>query len=125
MATEPSLWWSAKEYWATQIDGKRICLTKGRKSKKRAQEKLDALLAERKLLATVDGPMTVAALCEEFLEDVQRNLALKTYDSYRCACQMFVDEYGALAAHTIKPRQIRHFTIALEKSLNSPHKGSC
>jgi hypothetical protein len=124
MATQPSLWWwSAKKYWATQIDGKRLCLVKGRKNKQLAQEKLDALLAERKLLASVDGPLTVAALCEEFLEDVQRNLAPKTYDSYRYGCQMFVDEYGALPAHTIKPLQIRHFTISLEKRLNSTTQG--
>ncbi len=124
MATQPSLWWwSAKKYWATQIDGKRLCLAKGRKNKQLAQEKLDALLAERKLLGTVDGPLTVAALCEEFLEDVQRNLAPKTYDSYRYGCQMFVDEYGALPAHTIKPLHVRHFTIALEKRLNSTTQG--
>jgi integrase len=116
-------WWSAKEYWATQSDGKRICLAKGRKSKKIAQEKLDALLAERKLLATVDGPITVAGLCEEFLDDVQRHLVPKTYESYRYACQMFVDEYGALAAHTIRPLHIRNFTITLEKRLNPTSQG--
>jgi integrase len=124
MPAEPRVWWwSAKSYWATQIDGRRLCLAKGRKNKKAAEAKLSALLAERTLLAKVDGPVSVAGLCEEFLEDAQRRLAVRTYESYRYACQMFVDEFGARPAHTIKPNDVRRFTLSLEQRLNPTTQG--
>jgi len=55
-------WWSAKRSWASQVDGKRALLAKGRKNKKVAEEKLCKILAERQLLSTVDGPISVASL---------------------------------------------------------------
>lgn len=116
-------WWSAKKYWATQIDGKRVCLAKGRKNKKSAEAKLDQMLAERQLLSSVDGPITVAALCEQFLDDVNENLAPKTYESYRYSCQLLVDQLGSRTAHTIKPADIRKFRLKLSKSLNETSQG--
>jgi integrase/recombinase XerD len=112
-------WWSAKQYWATQIDGRRVCLAKGRKNKKAAEDKLDAMLAERALLSTVGGEISVAGLCEEFLSDAERQLAPKTYESYRYSCQQFIDQFGLRAAHTIKPADIRKFSLLLEKRLNA------
>ncbi len=124
MSTQPRVWWwSAKQYWATQIDGKRICLAKGRKNKQVAEEKLALLLKERSLLASVDGPVSVAGLCEEFLADAHKHLAPKTYESYRYACQMFVDQFGGRLAHSIKPLDIRRFTQSLEERLNATTQG--
>lgn len=116
-------WWSAKKYWVTQIDGKRVCLAKGRKNKKAAQEKLDQILAERALLANVEGPITVAALCEQFLDDANENLAPATYESYRYSCQHLVDHLGSRLAHTLKPSDIRRFHIAISKQLNETSQG--
>ncbi len=116
-------WWSAKKYWATQIDGKRVCLSKGRKNKKSAEAKLDQIIAERQLLSAVDGPISVAALCEQFLDDANEHLAPKTYESYRYSCQLFVDHLGSRAAHTIKPADIRKFRLHLSKSLNETSQG--
>lgn len=124
MPAQPRVWWwSAKGYWATQIDGKRVTLAKGRRNKKAADTKLKSLLAERELLSTVDGPISVAGLCELFLADAHANLAPKTYDSYRYACQWLVDELGERAAHTVRPVDIRRFIQAMDKRLSSTTQG--
>jgi len=124
MATRSRVWWwAAKGYWATQIDGKRILLAKGRRNKKVAQTKHDRILKERELLASVDGPISVAALCEQFLVDAHKHLAVKTYESYRYACQMFVDQYADRAAHGIRPLDIRRFTQWMDQSLSETTQG--
>jgi site-specific recombinase XerD len=56
-------------------------------------------------------------MCEEFLSDAERHLAYKTYKSYLYSCQMFVDDFGTRAAHTMKPADIRRFSLALQKHL--------
>ena len=87
MPAKSSLWWwSAKGYWATQLDGKRITLAKGKRNKRAAQQKLDKLLAERELLSTVDGPISVAALCEQFLDDAYENLVRLLHTCTRRPC---------------------------------------
>ena len=124
MPAESSVWWwSAKGYWATQLDGKRITLAKGKRNKRAAREKLDQILAERELLASVNGAITVAALCEQFLEDANETLAPSTYQSYRYSCQQLVDHLGSRQAHTIKPSDIRLFRLKLAKRLNETTQG--
>jgi hypothetical protein len=96
-------WWDAKGYWCSQIGGRRFLLAKGKSSKGVAQQKLVALLAEQALLRDVNGQITVARLCEEFLEHAHENLSSKTYESYRYGCQKLVDLVGNRFAHTIEP----------------------
>jgi hypothetical protein len=110
-------WWPARSYWVASVGGKRVYLAKGRKNKQAAQEKLAALLAERALLSSVDGPISVAGMCEEFLSDAERHLAYKTYKSYLYSCQMLVDDFGTRAAHTMRPADIRRFSLTLQKRL--------
>ena len=86
-------WWSAKGYWCIQIAGRRHLLAKGKKAKKLAQQELKKLLAEQELLRDVKGAITVARLCDEFLESAHEHLAPKTYESYRYGCQKLVDMF--------------------------------
>jgi hypothetical protein len=113
-------WWDAKGDWCTQLAGRRYLLAKGKgkAAKRAAQEQLSALLAERALLRGVNGQITVARLCEEFLEDTQEHLARKTYESYQYACQKLVDHLGAQPAHAVEPLDIERFSRALKTTLN-------
>ena len=70
-------WWKAKGYWVTELGGRRICLAKGWRNKQAAKDKFKQLSKERDLLAEANGAITVAALCEKFLDDAAENLALK------------------------------------------------
>jgi integrase/recombinase XerC len=97
-------------------------LAKGRSNKKLAQEKLKDLLTEQALLADVNGAVSVAALCEAFLQDALDHLERRTYESYGYSCQKFVDEFGNRAAHSIEPLDIAKFARGL-KSLGPTTQG--
>ncbi|MCA9124253.1 MAG: tyrosine-type recombinase/integrase [Planctomycetaceae bacterium] len=124
MARQPKVWWNAqKGTWCSDIGGKRQTLAKGKGSKQKAEEKLNRLLAEQALLADVNGSVTVARLCEEFLTDTQENLEARTYYSYRYACQKFVDEFGERDAHSLEPLDITRFSAALKRSVGDSTRG--
>jgi len=103
-------WWKPKGYWVTNVGGKRTYLAKGWRNKKAAEEKFNQLNKERELLAETNGPITVAALCEFFLDNAEENLARKTYLSYQYACQLLVDRLGTRKAHQLKRADITAFT---------------
>ncbi len=78
MARQPKAWWNKRKgTWCSDIGGERHTLAKGKRNKRKAEEKLKALLAEQDLLADVNGSVTVARHCEEFLADTQENLEPK------------------------------------------------
>ena len=70
------------------------------------------------MLASVGGSITVAAFCEEFLDDAAENLEQSTYTSYRYGCQKFVDFCGSNEAHRITPLDVQKFSVALKQTLN-------
>lgn len=114
-----TVWWhKQKKVWCTEIDRKRFTLAKGRANKQQAEVALAALLEERELLASVNGAISVAGLCERFLIDVDEHLARGTFTSYQYACQKLSDALGARLAHTIRPDDIASFSQGLKKSLN-------
>lgn len=124
MARQPKAWWNdRKGTWCTDIGGKRHTLAKGKQNKTKAAAKLKALLAERTLLEGVKGSISVAGLCEKFLNDAEENLEPNTYDSYRYSCQKFVDEFGKRDAHTIEPLDITQFSAKLKRSLGDSTRG--
>ena len=124
MARQPKVWWNdQKNVWCSDIGGKRHRLAKGKKNKKHAQEMLKALLEEQALLAEVNGAITIARLCEEFVADAFENLEAKTYDSYKYSCQKFVDKCGERAAHSIEPFDITSFSKHLKSSLGDSTRG--
>src|SRR5262245_29588096 len=111
MPRETKVWWNTqKGTWCTDFGGKRHTLAKGRQNRKAAQDQLKQLQQEQALLSTVNCAVTVACLAEQFLEFAQADVAAATYESYRYACQKFVDLYGARLAHTIKVIDIDRFS---------------
>lgn len=119
MPRPAKVWWNKqKQAWFTELGGARRMLAKGKSNKSLAKEKLQALLEEQALLVQVNGAITVAALCDAFLEDALHNLEPRTYESYRYGCQKFADLFAARAAHTIEPQDISQFARVIKKSLN-------
>jgi site-specific recombinase XerD len=119
MPRPAKVWWNKqKQAWFTELGGARRMLAKGKSNKSLAKEKLQALLDEQALLAQVNGAITVAALCDAFLEDALHNLERRTYESYQYGCQKFVDLFAARAAHTIGPQDVSQFARGIKKFLN-------
>jgi integrase len=119
MSRKARVWWNnQKQAWCTELGGSRRILAKGRGSRKTAEKKLLALVKEQELLASVGGSLSLARLCDEFLADAQQHLEQATYDSYRYACQKFVDLFGTRLAHTIEPLDVQRFSVALKTSLS-------
>ncbi len=124
MPREARVWWnSQKGSWCTDIGGKRRTLAKGKDNKKQARERLKALLEEQELLAQVDGAMTVACLCERFLEFAQENLQPGTYESYKYSCQKFVDQFARRLAHGITTQDLGSFLSKLKPRLGDTSRG--
>ena len=123
MARQAKVWWNKqKGAWCSDIGGARRVLAKGKQNKSLATERLRELLKEQALLADVNGSVTVAALCEAFVDDAKENLEQRTYESYKYSCQKFVNEFGMRAAHTIEPQDIACFRRTL-KSLSPTTQG--
>lgn len=124
MSRSATVWWNKqKRAWCTEIGGRRQVLAKGRSNRRAAVTKLKALVEEQQLLAEVNGAISVARLCDEFLADAQQHLAASTFESYRYACQKFVDLFGGRAAHTIEPLDVNRFSIGLKETLNDTSRG--
>jgi integrase/recombinase XerC len=118
MARPNRVWWHRqKKAWCTEINGKRYTLAKGRSHKGQALQALDAILRERELLAKVNGAISLAGLCERFLEDAHQHLKPATYQSYKYGCQKLADALGDRQAHTIRPDDIATFSSGLTRTL--------
>jgi integrase len=114
MPRSATVWWNKqKGTWCTDLGGARHVLAKGKANKRLAREKLRELLDEQALLADVNGAITVAALCEAFVDDALQNLEQRTHESYSYSCQKFVDGFGDRAAHSIEPPDIAKFARSL------------
>lgn len=119
MSRRASVWWNAqKKAWCSDVGGERRVLAHGRRSRAAAEKKLKSLLDQQALLREVHGAITVAKLCERFLDDAEQNLERSTYQSYQYGCQKFVDDFGDRFAHTIEPLDIQRFSLQLKRSLN-------
>jgi integrase len=119
MSRSATVWWNKqKRAWCTEVGGSRKVLAKGRSNKRTAIAKLKALLNEQQLLAEVNGAISVARLCEEFLADAKQHLEPSTYESYQYGCQKFVNLFGPRLAHLIEPLDVNRFSIALKDTLN-------
>jgi integrase len=124
MSRSATVWWNKQKCaWCTDIGGRRQVLAKGRSNRKAAVTKLKSLVQEQELLAEVNGAISVARLCEEFLADAKQHLELSTYESYQYGCQKFVNLFGPRLAHTIEPLDVNRFSIALKVTLNDSSRG--
>lgn len=119
MSRHARVWWNRqKQSWCTELGGKRHTLAKGKSNRRVAERVLRDLLAEQRLLADVNGAISVAGLCDAFLEDAKHNLEPATYNSYRYATQKLVDVHGLKPAHTIEPLDIAKFAREIQSTLN-------
>ena len=124
MPREARVWWnSQKGSWCTDIGGRRRSLAKGKDNKKLAKERLKTLLEEQALLVQVDGAITVACLCERFLDFAQENLEPGTYASYKYSCQKFIDHFAERFAHTITTQDLSQFLNKLKPKLGDTSRG--
>jgi integrase len=119
MSRQSRVWWNRqKGTWCTELGGKRRTLAKGKGNRPAAERKLRELLKEQRLLADVNGAISVAGLCDLFLEDAKQTLEQSTYKSYRYSLQKLVDSHGEKLAHTIAPLDIAKFLRNLQSTLN-------
>lgn len=119
MSRNARVWWNRqKGTWCTELGGKRHTLAKGKGSRRLAEQALRSLLEQQKLLADVNGAISVAALCDLFLEDAKQNLERTTYQSYLYSLQKFVDVHGEKLAHTMEPLDIAKFAREIQRTLN-------
>jgi len=119
MRTKISVWWNKqKRAWCAEIGRKRFLLAKGRRNKPLAEDRLEKLLEERRLLAEVDGVISVAGLCERFLRDAAEHLSPATTESYEYACQKLIEHLGERDAHSILGADIAAFSRSLKRTLN-------
>lgn len=119
MSRPARVWWNQqKGTWCTELGGKRHTLAKGKGNRRLANEKLRTLLEEQRLLADVNGAISVAALCDLFLEDAKQNLEQSTYQSYLYSLQKLVDVHGERQAHVLEPLDIAKFAREIKKTLN-------
>lgn len=120
MPRDARVWWNnQKGAWCSDLGGKRRILAKGKANKSLAKEQLKSLLEEQAMLAQVNGAITVASLCEQFLEFADENLQPATYESYKYACQKFVDHFGKQLAHTVTTLTLDQFQKKLKPKLGS------
>ncbi|MDZ4656145.1 MAG: site-specific integrase [Bythopirellula sp.] len=119
MSRRAQVWWNdQKGTWCTELGGTRQTLAKGKGNRRQAETALRRLLDERQLLSDVNGAISVAGLCEHFLQDAEQHLARSTYVSYAYSLQKLVDLFGLRPAHTVEPLDIAKFTRELQSKLN-------
>jgi integrase len=119
MPRHARVWWNRqKATWCTELGGKRRTLAKGKSNRRLAESILRNLLEEQRLLTDVNGAISVAGLCDLFLEDAKQNLERSTYDSYLYSLQKLVDVHGDKHAHVVEPLDIAKFLREIQKTLN-------
>src|SRR5205823_2907392 len=75
MARPPKPWYrKSKDAWYVCLDGKQVQLAKGKASKAEATRAFHGLMLAEGKAPPGAGRLTVAEVCDLFLEDVQRRL---------------------------------------------------
>ena len=113
------VWWNRqKGTWCTELGGMRRTLARGKGNRRLAESALRKLLEEQRLLADVNGAISVAGLCDLFLEDAKQNLERSKYESYLYSLQKLVDVHGEKFAHVVEPLDIAKFSREIQSTLN-------
>src|SRR5437868_6363630 len=101
---QPKPWFRAsKNAWFVELGGKQIRLAKGREAEKEAYQAFYRLMALKPEDVPPPDKITVARVCDLFLEHSRRHHAADTYANYRHFLQAFCDAHGRLLAATLKP----------------------
>ncbi len=102
----PEPWYrTSKGAWYVQIGHKQHRLAKGPKeaTQKAAFDAFYKLMATRPENLPPSDKITVALLCDLFLEHSKKNHSADTYTLYHYFLQAFIDAHGRLAASEVKP----------------------
>lgn len=101
---QPKPWFRAsKNAWFVELGGKQIRLAKGRESEREAYDAFYRLMSARPEHLPPPDKITVARLCDLFLDHSQRHHSPDTYALYRHFLQSFCDAHGRLPAAAVKP----------------------
>jgi integrase len=104
---QPTPWYrTSKNAWFVELGGKQIRLAKGKDSEKLAFEAFYRLMAVRPENLPPADKLTVATLCDLFLDHSKKHHSPDTYDSYRYFLQAFCNSHGRELAAFIKPFHI-------------------
>lgn len=97
-------WFRAStQTWMTVIDGKRIPLAKGKSNREEAEQAYYRLMVDRGQIPAKPSDLTVAALCDLFLDHSERHCAPDTYRWHKTYLQTFCELHGRLACRDVKP----------------------
>src|SRR4051812_4246651 len=102
----PEPWYrTSKGAWYVQVGRKQHRLVKGDEdaTRKAAYEAFYKLMASRPETLPPPQKITVAELCERFLDHSDKNHEPQTYRGYRYYLKAFCKAYGGLLACEVKP----------------------
>lgn len=110
---QPKPWFrTSKNAWFVELGGKQFRLAVGRNAEKEAYEAFYRLMATRPENLPAPDKITVAKLCDLFLEHSQRHHAADTYALYLHFLQSFCNDHGRLTAATVKPFHVTRWLDA-------------
>ncbi len=102
----------SKNAWFVELGGKQVRLAKGKDSERAAFEAFYRLMATRPENLPAPDKITVATLCDLFLDHSQRHHAPDTYTHYKHFLQSFCDTYGRQTSSSVKPFHISRWLDA-------------
>lgn len=111
----PEPWYrTSKGAWYVQVAGKKILLAKGPKeeTRKAAFDAFYKFMASRPEGLPKSDKITVALLCDLFLDHSSKNHEPETYELCRYYLQSFCDEYGKSLAAELKPFHVARWLDA-------------
>jgi integrase len=105
-------WYRAqRDAWCCYVNGALVTLAKGRDNKKEAEQEFHRLMLHSGRVTVCK--LTLAHVCDLFLEHSDREHAEPTYDQYRHFLQSFCRKTGRIKATELK---LHHLTRWLQNS---------
>lgn len=116
MARRPNPWYyTERDAWYVTINGKRHNLGP---DKQQAYDKFYKLMQHPVRLVQVEAEL-VAAIFDNFLDWVERNRSIATYEWYRGRLQRFKDAYPELIISDLKPYHVEQWAGAAKHSVTT------
>src|SRR5262245_13988334 len=101
---QPKPWFrTSKNAWYVEIDGRQVRLAKGAANEPAAYEAFYRLMAGKPENLPGRDRISVAAVCDLFLDHSHRHHKPETFRWYRSYLQDFCAKYGRLPAKDLKP----------------------
>lgn len=94
-------------WWVSRFQGQYVKLAKGAENGAAAKQRFYELMALEAVATPVESiDVTVASLCEAFLDWSSRENSPPTYEFYRGFLQKFVDLHGTVRVRDLKPYHV-------------------